>query len=207
MKSLMKDESADSMIIFVIIVGALMFGLTYILLSNAFNPPIDIINGMIDKGQMSDDTIAHVTTMLDLWKCAPFFWIIGTILWCFERSKGESISSNAYFEYLVLMCITLVISVYLVWGFGSSVDAFCTAFESNMYFVNYGGEWDVSQTRNLCVCLMYYATMAPGFLGSLLFMLHPILKQRDNTFLDGTDENSGTGKPGEYITNYQLDQF
>jgi hypothetical protein len=205
MKSLMKDESADSMIIVVIVVGALMFGLTYILLSYAFNPPIDIINGMIDKGQMTDDTFIHITTMLHLWKAAPFFWIIGTVLWCFERSKGESISSNAYFEYLVLMCITLVISVFLVWGFGSSVDAFCMMFENNVAFSSYAPEWDVSQIRHLCVCLIYYTTMAPGFLGALLFMLHPILKQRENSFLDGTDpDNEATG---EYITPYSTEQF
>jgi hypothetical protein len=205
----LNDEGADSMLAFVIVGGVLMFGLTYLLLSTAFIAPISLINIMIDNGQLSAATTEHIITMLNMWRASPLFFLIALILFGYERSKGESVDSGMFFSYQALMIITLLTSTYLTWGLGTSTDVICNAFESNVWFTDYGAEFDVSYARVICITLMYYCCMLPGFIGSILFMLFPILKQRENSFLDTTDEynGGGGGGQGEYITNYSLDQM
>jgi hypothetical protein len=209
MKSLWKDESADSMIIFVIASGILVFGLAYIVLNYSINLPIGSMNTLIDQGKISLDTVTHFATMVQMWQAAPFFFVIGLILWCFERSKGESVTSDTYFGYLILMIITIQISAYFVWVFGMSLDSFTSFFENCADFMNISSIWDVSDVRNICINGMYYSAMLPGFIGSVLYMLHPIMKQRENAIYDfwGSDQGQNVDGNGEYITNYSLEQM
>lgn len=202
MKSLIKDERADSMVIFVIAAGILLFGFVYILLTYSHNFVIVEMNSAIVEGTVSKDTATHFQTMNQMWQASPYFFLVGLILFCFERMKGESVSSDTYFGYLMLMIVTLVISMYMVWAFGTSTDMMITMFENNEIFMTYGPEFDVTGAKQIFIALIYYATMFPGFIGSILYMIHPILKQRENTFLDNPPSNDG-----EYVTDYSIEQM
>jgi hypothetical protein len=200
------DEKADSMIAFVIVGGVLSFGLIFTLLSVTFNSPIQYMNTLIDTGGVSADTITHFETMLYMWGISPFFFLIGLIIFCYERSKGESVDSGTFFSYLMLMIIGLVMSAYLIWGFGCSVDQIISLFNENTFFTDYGAEFDVSGSNVIFRTLIYYICLMPGFITSILFMLFPILKQRENASFLGTDEENQT-QGGETISNYSLEQM
>lgn len=205
MRSLWKDESADSMLPLVIAASVIVFGLMFVLLSYTFNTPIEEMNRMIDEGLVSSDTADSYSLMLNMWRASPFFMLIGLVLFCYERSKGTTeLSSNTFFEYMFLMIISLVMSVYLVFGYGLALDSTVMNFEQIPFFTNIDSEWDTSGTRSLLISLMYWGCMFPGFLGSVLYMLHPILNQTEHNFLSEGDEEA---EEGEFVTYYDMQQL
>lgn len=205
MRSLSKDESADSMLPLTIALAVIVFGLMFILLSYTFNTPITEMNRLVDEGMVSSDTTESYNLMLNMWKASPFFMLIGLVLFCYERSKGTTeLSSNTFFEYMFLMIISLVLSVYLVFGYGLALDSAIINLEQIPFFTNVSPEWDTSETRSLLVSLMYWGCMFPGFLGSILYMLHPILNQTEHNFLSDDEE---AAEEGEYVTYYDMQQL
>lgn len=204
MKSLWKDESADSMIVVTLVLGVLSFGMLYLFLTNTANLPIEQINTMIDQGIMTHDTTSRMQSVIDMWKAAPFFFIIGLVLFSYERMKGESVTSGTYFSYLVLMIICIQMSAYLVWVAGTTLDSVTNVFEGLPSIMNYSAEWDTSATRGVALAGIYYAAMLPGYLGSVLYMIHPILRQRETGFFGKNDSVDGDQ---EYITNYSVEQM
>jgi len=119
--------------------------------------------------------------MLDMWKASPFFVIIGLVLWSFERSKGTKLPAQLFFEYMFMMMAGLVISAYLVYSMGMSMDLLTGALD-NSILTDVSEIWDTSSVRNLCISVFYYVLMMPGLLTSLLFIFHPVIEQRENTF-------------------------
>jgi hypothetical protein len=203
MKDIFSDERADSMIVFVIAATVLVFGLIYTILTWSFDVPIMAINNLISSGSLTVDTTTHFETMLNLWKASPFFVLIGLVLWCFERSKGTDLSSGKFFEYLILMAVSLVISGYMVLGYGLAMDGITSSCDNIEFFTAVSAIWDTTSQRGLCVSCMYWMAMLPGYLGTILFTLHPILKQLEGktSFFGGSSESDET------ITDYQMQQL
>jgi hypothetical protein len=203
MKDIFADEKADSMTMFVIAATVLVFGLAYTILTWSFDVPIVAINDLIASGSLSVDTAEHFETMLNLWQASPFFVLVGLVLWCFERSKGTDLSSGKYFEYLSLMVISLVVSAYMVFAYGLCLDGITSGLDAVTFFTSVSDVWETSDARSLCVSAMYWMCMLPGYLGVILFTLHPILKQLEGrTDFFGVDAESD-----ETIIDSQMQQF
>jgi len=203
MKDIFADETADSMTIFVIAATVLVFGLIYTILTWSFDVPIMAINDLIASGSLTVDTTEHFNTMLNLWQASPFFVLVGLVLWCFERSKGTDLSSGKFFEYLILMAVSLIISAYMVFAYGLCMDGITSSCDNIEFFTAVSAIWDTTSQRGLVVSAMYWLLMLPGYLGTILFTLHPILKQlegKTSMFSDGGDSD-------ERIVDSQMQQF
>lgn len=202
---------ADSVIIIVICFGILTFGLTYSVLTYAYDAPINLINNQIDSGMLSADTIENFNLMLDLWKTLPIIFALGLIMFCYERAKGTSIGASVFFEYEALLILSVVFSSYFVYVYGMTADQIFGALSRSEVISNISPQWDSSELKVFLLKMMYNACLIPGFLGCLLYLIHPILRQTDNTysFYNDDDEggNGGSGGTGEYITRYEPLQF
>ena len=203
MKDIFTNERADSMTIFVIAATVLVFGLAYTILTWTFDVPIVAINDLIASGSLTVDTTEHFETMLNLWQASPFFVLVGLILWCFERSKGTDLSSGKFFEYLMLMVVSLVISAYMVFAYGLCMDGITSGLDAVTFFTSVSDVWETSDARSLVISAMYWLCMLPGYLGVILFTLHPILKQLEGK----TDLFGGESSSDETITDSQIQQF
>lgn len=188
MKSLIEDESADSMIIIIIATTILFFGLAYILLSYSLNTPIELMNSLISDGMVTAETSRMYDLTLDMWRASPFFVMLGLVLWCYERGKGTELSTTRYFEYLFLMIFGIYISIYLIYCFGLSMDGITANLDASL-LTDVSADWDVASERGTLATIMYYFCLLPAFITSLLFIIHPILKQRETKYIyDGEDE-------------------
>ncbi|MCK9575331.1 MAG: hypothetical protein M0R51_05190 [Clostridia bacterium] len=203
MKDIFADEKADSMTMFVIAATVLVFGLAYTILTWTFDVPIQAINDLIASGSLTVDTTEHFETMLNLWQASPFFVLVGLVLWCFERSKGTDLSSGKFFEYLMLMIVSLIISAYMVFAYGLCMDGITSELDGVSFFTSVSSIWDTSDARGLCVSAMYWLCMLPGYLGVILFTLHPILKQLEGK----TDFFGGSEDSDETVSDYQIQQL
>lgn len=189
MKRFIDNERADSMIILVIATALLFFGLFYIIISYTFNPTIEQLTGFIDAGTVTEDTATAFERAVNMVKMSPFFLIVGLVLYCYERGKGTDISAQTFFGYMFLMIIGLVISVYLVFGFGLSVDGITQGLDGTM-LTDVSEEWDTTGPRGTLITMLYYFCLLPGYLTSLLYMIHPIIKQKETSF----EFSGGSGK-------------
>ena len=201
---------ADSIIIIVICFGILTFGLTYSVLTYAYDAPVNLINNQIDSGMLSADTVEKFNLMLNLWKTLPIIFAIGLIMFCYERAKGTSIGASVFFEYEALLILSVVFSSYFVYVYGMSADQIFGALSRSEVISNISPQWDSSELKVFLLKMMYNACLIPGFLGCLLYLIHPILRQTDNTysFYSDDDEGRNGGNGGtEYITRYEPLQF
>ena len=181
MKSLRNDESADSMIIVVIFASIGFFGLVYALLTHSLNPAIEVMNDLIDSGMVTADTDRMYTLALNMWKAAPFYMLLGLVLWAYERGKGTDLSPQVFFQYLALMVIGVYASIYLIYVFGLSLDQITINLDQSI-LTDVSADWDSSGPRGTIATLMYYLCLLPAFTTSILYMIHPILKQRETRF-------------------------
>lgn len=202
---------ADSIIIIVICFGILTFGLTYSVLTFAYDAPVNLINNQIDSGMLSADTVEKFNLVLNLWKTLPIIFALGLIMFCYERAKGTNIGASVFFEYETLLILSVVFSSYFVYVYGMSADQIFGALSRSEVISNISPQWDSSELKVFLLKMMYNACLIPGFLGCLLYLIHPILRQTDNTysFYNDDDENRGNGGggTGEYITRYEPLQF
>lgn len=193
MKSLINDESADSMIVVIIAASILFFGLTYILFTYSLNAPIEIMNDLISSGMVTADTHRMYSLALNMWSTAPFFMLLGLVLWCYERGKGTDLSPQVFFEYLALMTIGLYTSIYLIYVCGLSLDGITINLDQSI-LTDVSDKWESSfSTRGTITTLLYYFCLLPCFTTSILYMIHPILRQRETRF--GYDSD-GYEEPG-----------
>jgi len=195
---------ADSIVIIVLTFGIFLFVVSYLALSHAENGPIAPINAQIDSGLLTVDSVENFNLALGLWKTAPIFFCIGLILWIFERSKGSDIAASTFFEYEVLLIVSLFISMLLVWAWGLSIDSIFGALDSNRMMSDISFQFDRSKVIAICQKLAYVGILIPRLVGSLLFMIHPIIRQKDNNFWDFEDEGSDSE---ESMTSYTFQQF
>lgn len=193
MKSLIKDESAGSMILIIIAVTILAFGLMSILLTYSLNAPIELMNAMISAGTVTAETSRMYDLTLDMWRASPFFVVLGLVLWCYERGKGTELSTTKYFEYLFLMLFGLYISIYLVYCFGLAVDGISLNLDASI-LTDVSDTWDTTSERGTVIKLMYYFCLLPSFITSLLFVIHPILKQRETKFVYDSEPDDDYGE-------------
>lgn len=202
---------ADSIIVIVICFGILTFGLAYSVLTFAYDAPIGLINNQIDTGFLSADTVENFNLVLNLWKTLPIIFVLGLIIFCYERAKGTSIGASVFFEYETLLILSVVFSTYFVYIYGMSADQIFSALDRTEIIANIDPRWETSELKVLMIKMMYNACLIPGFLGSLLYLIHPILRQTDNTYsFYGSDEDDGSGESsstGEYVTPYEPLQF
>ena len=181
------------MIILVIFASIGFFGLTYSLLSYSLNPAILVMNDLITSGIVTADTFRMYSLALDMWKAAPFFMLLGLVLWCYERGKGTDLSPWVFFEYLALMMVGVYASIYLIYVFGLSLDQITINLDQSI-LTDVSAEWDSSGPRGTIATLMYYLCLLPAFTTSVLYMIHPILKQRETRF----SYDSGEQEEPEY---------
>lgn len=200
---------ADSIIIIVICFGILTFGLTYSVLTFAYDAPVNLINNQIDSGMLSADTVEKFNLMLNLWKTLPIIFALGLIMFCYERAKGTNIGASVFFEYEALLILSVVFSSYFIYVYGMTADQIFGALSRSEVISNISPQWDSSELKVFLLKMMYNACLIPGFLGCLLYLIHPILRQTDNTysFYNDDDENRGGGGTGEYVTQYEPLQF
>ena len=200
---------ADSIVIIVLAFGLLSFGMFYGVCTYAVDMPIAIINDQIDSGLLSADTIESLNLMLNLWKTLPIIFVLGLIIFCYERAKGSNVTATLFFEYESMLLIGVLMSVYLVYCYGLTADLiFDPIFKSEIFQVS--SQWDSSEARAMWLKMYYIALLIPGFLSSLLYIIHPILRQQDNTyaFFGGDDGSGGSGgSQKEYVTPYEPTQF
>lgn len=181
MKSLIKDEKADSMAMLVIATSILAFGLFYVLFTYSLNIPIQEMNQMIVDGSISADTKYYYELALDMWKASPFFMVLGLIIFCYERSKGTDLSVQTYFEYMALMIILTIVSIYMVYAFGLSMDGITSNLDVTI-LTDLSDTWSgTHEKREILVKILYYVCMMPGVLGICLYVFHPIIKQKEIT--------------------------
>jgi hypothetical protein len=142
---------------------------------------------MINDDMVTVDTKDTYEMTLGIWKAFPFFVVIGLIIYLFERSKGTMIPAQTYFEYLFMMVIGTVFSIFLVNGYGIAMDAITGALDATT-LTNVGETWDASSDRSFYVKIFYYVLMFPAWITSLLYMFFPIMAQRENTFFTKDDD-------------------
>lgn len=203
---------ADSIAVIVIAFGILSFGIFFGICSFVADAPIAIINSQIDSGLLSADTIENFNLMLNLWKTLPIIFVLGLIIWCYERAKGSDIGASVFFEYESLLIIGVLMSVYLVYTYGLTADFIFNEIYKSEVLMNVSPQWDSSELRAFLFKMYYIALLIPGFLSSLLYIIHPILRQQDNTysFFGSGDEDGSGGSAGsikESVTPYEPSQF
>lgn len=182
MKSLIKDETADSMSMLVIVTSIFAFGMFYILFTYGLNVPIQVMNQLIADNMVSADTKYFYELSLDMWRASPFFMILGLILFCYERGKGTDLEVQVFFEYMFLMIISITICTYLVYGFGLSVDGITSGLDISI-LTDVSDEWASTWTyRHLIVKMIYYFAILLEMIGTVLYIFHPIMKQKETTF-------------------------
>ena len=179
-KDFWNDESADSAIPLVIVLAVLSFGLLYIMFSITWEIPIQLMNDFIQDGSVTTQTAHYFELALNMWKCMPFFALIGLTFWCVERSKGGQIGIWTYFSYQTLMITGVLVSAYCVFAYGLSMDGITLTFDEVDFFTDVPEEWDTSRTRGIVISAMYYACLMPAYLTSILHMIHPIIIQKFN---------------------------
>lgn len=197
---------ADSIVIVVLAFGIMLFGVSFLALSHAENGPIAAINAQIDSGMLTADTVSNFKMILWFWQTTPIFFCLGLIIWMIERAKGSDITAGVFFEYEVLMIVTVFISMLLAWTWGLSIDTIFGSLDSQAMTSNISRQFDRSNVIAICIRMAYLGTLIPGFVGTLLYVIHPIIRQADNTFLDFEDDDE-EGEGEEYVTPYQLQQF
>lgn len=201
---------ADSIVMVVLTFGIMLFGVLYLTLSHAENGPIMSINEQIDSGLLTADSVNNFNLILGFWKTTPIFFCLGLILWMYERAKGSEIMASTFFEYEILMIVSVFLSMLLAWVWGLVIDSTFGSLDAQPMTSNISPMFDRSEVIAICIKMAYLGTLIPGAVGSLLYIIHPIIKQADNTFFefddDGTGGNGG-GDTGEYVTPYQLQQF
>lgn len=201
---------ADSIAITVIAFGLLSFGIFYGVCTYTVDMPISIVNDQIDSGLLSADTVENLNLMLDLWKTLPIIFALGIIIWCFERAKGSNITATLFFEYEALLIIGVLMSVYLVYTYGLTADLVFDGIYRSEALMNISPQWDSSEMRAFLMELYYIVLLIPGFLSSLLYLIHPILRQTDNTYSFFGSEDGSEGSAGsqeEFVTHYEPAQF
>jgi len=202
MKDIFSDERADSMLVLIIASAILCFGLFYIVFSYAYNAPIDIMNDMIAQGEVSQQTVSAWEMMMSIWKATPLFFIVGLVIYSFERSKGTDISSGKFFGYLFLMIAGIVTSSYVLYALGLAADGFINALDATT-FTDVSDIWDTSDKREFLVTAMYYMSMLPAFLVSILFMFFPIIQQREI----GIFSTEPSAPAQDYADDMSLEQY
>lgn len=203
---------ADSIAMIVIAFGILSFGVFYGVCTYTVDMPIAIVNDQIDSGLLSAETVENLNLMLYLWRTLPIIFGLGLIIFCFERAKGSNVTATLFFEYESLLVIGALISVYLVYSYGLTADLIFNEIYKSEVLMNISPQWDSSEMRSFLIELYYIVLLIPGFLSSLLYLIHPILRQQDNTysFFGSSGEDGGEGSAGsqkEYVTPYEPLQF
>lgn len=202
---------ADSIAIIVIAFGLLSFGIFYGVCTYTVDLPISIVNDQIDDGLLSADTVESFNLMLNLWKTLPIIFVLGLIIWCYERAKGGDVTATLFFEYESLLIIGVLMSIYLVYTYGLTADLIFEQIYKTESLMNISSQWDSSDMRATLMKMYYIVLLIPGFLSSLLYIIHPILRQTDNTmsFFGSSNEDEGSGRreEKEYVTNYVPQQF
>lgn len=202
---------ADSIAISVIAFGLLSFGIFYGVCTYTVDMPIAIVNEQSDSGLLSADTIENLNLMLNLWKTLPIIFALGLIIWCYERAKGSNITATLFFEYEALLIIGVLMSIYLVYTYGLTADLIFNEIYRSEALMNVSPQWDSLEMRAFLMEMYYNVLLIPGFLSSLLYLIHPILRQQDNTYSffgsGGGGGSENTGKQEEYVTLYEPAQF
>ena len=203
---------ADSITITVIAFGLLSFCMFYGVCTYTTDLPITIINDQIDSGLLSAETIENLNLMLNLWKTLPIIFVLGLVIWCYERAKGSNVTATLFFEYESLLILGVLMSVYLVYCYGLTADLIFNEIYRSEVLMNVAPQWDSSEMRSFLIELYYIVLLIPGFLSSLLYLIHPILRQQDNTysFFGSGGEGGSEGSAGsqeEFVTPYEPAQF
>lgn len=196
---------ADSIVIIVLTFGIMLFGISYLALSHAENGPIAAMNTQIDSGLITADTVNNYNLILGFWKTTPIFFCLGLILWFYERAKGSDIAASTFFEYEILMIVSVFISMLLAWVWGLVIDTTFGSLDSQQLTSNISPIFDRSTVIAICIKMAYLGTLIPGAVGSLLYMIHPIIRQADNVFFEF--EDCGKKDNEESVTPFQLQQF
>lgn len=196
---------ADSIVIIVLTFGIMLFGISFLALSHAENGPIAAINTQIDSGLLTADTINNFNLILGFWKTTPIFFCLGLIIWFYERAKGSDIAASVFFEYEILMIVSVFVSMLLAWVWGLVIDSTFGSLDAQPMTSNISPLFDRSSVIAICIKMAYLGTLIPGAVGSLLFMIHPIIRQADNTFFEF--EDGGEKDTGESVTPFKLQQF
>ena len=174
------------------------------MMTHVENSPIAEINREIDAELLSQDTVDGFNRLLNMWKTAPIFFLIGLILYAYERSKGSDLPASLFFEYEVILILGLFISTFLIWVFGLTCDQIFGNFDANPHISDIDPIWDRTDVILICQKMVYIGCMIPSYVSALLYMIFPILRQTDNTFLDVVPDGE---EREEYVTEFRPGQW
>lgn len=194
-----------SMIVIVIFLSVAFFGLVYSLFGYSINPVIESFNGLVDGGYLTEQTAHTFNISTGLWNMLPFFFIVGLVLWSYERAKNPELSAYTFFGYLTLMLVGAYVTIMLVFSLGLPMDTITMGLEGTT-LTDVGPEWDVSGPRGIILSGFYYILLLIGYVSSLLYMIHPVLKQlmRHESF---SGAGSDTEESFESSNDVTLEQY
>lgn len=184
------EGSANSMSILNIVLSIIVFGGIFVFFTVPMNSLIDLVNNGIALGQLSEDTTRFFDIAIKYWKSSPFFFLVGLILYSFERSKGTDIPIQTFFSYIVLMMGGIILSCILVYAYGFVMDNMINAIYTLPSTYNMTEVWGESMNKtNILLKILYYSCLLPAFTTSILFMFHPVIRQKENVSF--TEEYEG----------------
>lgn len=112
--------------------------------------------------------------------------------------------ASLFFEYEVILIVGLFMSTLLVWVFGLAQDQIYSALDNSEAISNIAPMWDQTHVIDICRKMVIIGCMILSYVSALLYMIFPILRQTDNSFLDVVDDNE---KRDESVTKFQPQQW
>ena len=146
---------ADSVVVLVLTLGLLSFGFVYTTLTYVENSPIAEINREMDAGMLSKDTVDTYSKALGLWQTLPIFFMIGMILYFYERGKGTDLPASMFFEYEVLLIVSVFACMVLVWAYGLLVDSVFGSFYASQAMNDISPMFERSRVVSVCIKCAY----------------------------------------------------
>jgi hypothetical protein len=188
----------DSIAVKVLILGTFSFSVVYILATAAINGIIDGYNLILVTGLSSADTFNDLNIAVNIWKFAPIAFLCGLILWMFERAKGTNISAGLFYIYESVLVLSIFYSLIWIVCYGTVLDMILNVIMLNPNFIPTYEHWDVSVHVFRLARVVYMLIIAPAYLGTILFAIHPVIVQTD-TLIYGEDGKGGD----EFVTNFE----
>ena len=195
---------ADSMQIIIILGALISFGIFYGVMSYVVYNFDGGYNQLIDMGFVTQDSLDHMNSILSVWRMSPAIFLIGLVLFTIERAKGTDLSWDLFAIYEAVLLMSIIYSVIWVFTYGMVGDFIINTLMSNPLISNVSDpKLNFTHIANVLINTMYWLIMSPAYIGSFLFMVHPILRQTDNFLANeldmGDDDDTTSTVP---IFNY-----
>jgi hypothetical protein len=143
-----------------------------------------------------------MNNVLSLWRLSPVIFLIGLVLFTIERAKGTNIDWDLFCAYEVVLLVSIVYSVIWIFTYGLLGDFVMNSLLGNPMISNVSDpRLNFTHISNILINIMYWLLMAPAYIGSFLYMVHPVIRQTDN-FLSQEMDDTDSGSSNIPVFNY-----